>query len=169
LFNTPRIYPRVEKLVSWISKLLPQKIRTRIVSFIMHFIKGLHLNLKFLDVVKLFFLSILVWLLLIPCYWILMKGFDIHLGLFDIFPYFSILVLSASIPTPGMVGTIDAGSKIALTQLYNIPVDRAVAYTLLFHFLVLALWIICGFIAVIKQGINIKGIKNIRKVSDEVS
>ncbi|MCK4943947.1 MAG: flippase-like domain-containing protein [Candidatus Aminicenantes bacterium] len=169
LFNTRRVFPVVEKLINKISRILPEKFRARLVEFTLKFIKGLRLNLKFLDVLKLFLASIAVWFALIPCYWILMKGFDIQLGLLEIFPYFSILVVSASIPTPGMAGTMDAGSKIALTKLYNIPVDTAVAYTILFHFLVLALWVVCGLIASVVQGLNIKSIKNFKRGENEMS
>lgn len=169
LINNKRVFPVVEKLIGIISRIFPNKIRSRLVEFILHFIKGLQLNLKFVDFLKLFFASVAVWFALIPCYWILMKGFDIHLSLFEIFPYFSILVVSASIPTPGMAGSMDAASKIALTKLYNIPVDTAVAYTILFHFLVLVLWIVCGSIASVVQGFNIKSIKNIKKVRNEMS
>jgi uncharacterized membrane protein YbhN (UPF0104 family) len=158
----------VEKVIVKLSRILPKKIRSRTVEFILHFIKGLQLNLTFLDFLKLFLASIAVWFALIPCYWILMKGFNIHLGLFEIFPYFSIIVVSASIPTPGMAGSMDAASKIALTKLYNIPGETAVAYTLLFHFLVLVLWIVCGLIASMVEGFNIKSIKNIKKVKNEM-
>ena len=137
--------------------------------FTLNFIRSLNLKLNFIDFIRLFLVSIMVWLLLIPCYWILMMGFGIHLGLLEVFPYFSIIVVSTSIPTPGMAGSIDAGSKFALTQLYGVPADRAVAYTLLFHFLVLVLWIVFGFISLLRQGIKLRGIKNIKKVKDEVS
>jgi len=169
LVNNKRVFPIVEKLIVIISRILPNKIRSRTVEFILHFIKGLQFNLKFVDFLKLFLASVAVWLALIPCYWILMKGFGIKLSLLEIFPYFSILVVSASIPTPGMAGSMDAASKIALTKLYNIPDDTAVAFTILFHFLVLALWIVCGSIASMVQGFNIKSIKNIKQVKNEMS
>lgn len=168
LFNTHRIYPRVEKLVSGISRILPGKIRPRLVDFIMNFVRSLNLKLKFIDLVKLFSISLLLWLVLIPFYWILLKGFSIHLGFFDTLPYFSIVVVSASVPTPGMAGSIDAASKLALTQLYGVPADRAVAFTLLFHFLVLLVWVVFGLISLVRQGIRLKGIKTIGKVKDEM-
>jgi hypothetical protein len=169
LLNTPRIFPRLEKMVTGLSRIMPGKMRSRMTDFTLNFIRSLNLKLNFIDFIRLFLVSIMVWLLLIPCYWILMMGFGIHLGLLEVFPYFSIIVVSASIPTPGMAGSIDAGSKFALTQLYGVPADRAVAYTLLFHFLVLVLWIVFGFISLLRQGIKLRGIKNIKKVKDEVS
>jgi uncharacterized membrane protein YbhN (UPF0104 family) len=169
LVNNNRVFPKMEKIIRIISRIIPEKIRSRTVEFTLSFIKGLQLNLKFTDFLKLFLASVAVWFALIPCYWILMKGFDIQLNLFEVFPYFSILVVSASIPTPGMAGSMDAASRIALTKLYNIPDDTAVAYTILFHFLVLALWIVCGSIASLVQGFNIRSIKNLKKVKNEMS
>ncbi len=164
VFNNRRILPIVEKIIDKMFNIFPKKIGPKLTGFAVNFIKGLQLNLRFVDAVKLFIVSILVWLSLIPCYWFLLKGFGIHLGLFEVLPYFSIIVISASIPTPGMAGTIDAGSKIALTNLYHIPADTAVAFTILFHFLVLLVWTVFGIIAITSQGLSLKNLKKIKEL-----
>jgi len=169
LINSKRIYVYIERLILKLSKIFPSKIRQKIEGFILHFIKGLKLNLKLLDFFKLFFSSLIVWLFAIPFFWFLMKGFNIHIGLLETIPYFCIIVIAAAIPTPGMAGSLDAGSKIALTQLYNVPTETAVAFTLGAHFLILFMWIVFGMIALSMQKLNLSSIKSVKKQKNEVS
>jgi hypothetical protein len=170
LINVPRVFQLVEKIVLFFSKVIPLKLRERVVRFTLHFLKGLKLNLPAFDFLKLFSSSLLVWLYLIAFYWFLMKAFNINITYIETIPYFSILIVFAAIPTPGMTGTLDLGSKIGLTGLYNVPTDTAVAFTLLVHVMLLLVWVIIGFAAVWKQGLSFKIIKNLKeKEKDEVS
>ncbi len=170
LLNSPRIFSLVEKAVTAISKIFSQKLRERIVSFALNFLRGLKVDLRVLDFIKLLLSSILVWLFIAAFYWLLMRGFAISLDFVEVIPYFSIMVVFAAIPTPGMTGTIDLGSKLALVQLYNIPADTAVAFTLLVHVQLLIVWAAAGMIAVWMQGLDFKIIKNMKKEgNNEVS
>lgn len=170
LLNSPRIFSLVERAVTALSKIFPQKIRARIVSFTLNFLRGLKVDLPVLDFIRLLLSSILVWLFIAAFYWLLMKGFAIPLDFIEVIPYFSILVVFAAIPTPGMTGTIDLGSKLALMQLYNIPADTAVAFTLLVHVQLLIVWLTAGMIAVWMQGINFKTLKDVKEEgNNEVS
>ena len=170
LINVPRVFQLVEKIVLFFSKVIPLKFRERVVRFSLHFLKGLKLNLPVPDFLKLIFSSLFVWIYLIAFYWFLMKAFNINITLIETIPYFSILVVFAAIPTPGMTGTMDLGSKIGLTELYHVPTDTAVAFTILVHALLLLVWAIIGFAAIWKQGLSLKTLKNIKdKEKDEVS
>jgi len=170
LIHVPRVFQFIEKIVLFFAKVIPLKFRERVVRFTLHFLKGLKLNLPVFDFVKLFFSSLLVWLYIIGFYWFLMKAFNINITFIETIPYFSILVVFAAIPTPGMTGTIDLGSKIGLTELFHVPIDTAVAFTLLVHVLLLLVWVIIGFFAVWKQGLSLTNLKNIKeKERDEVS
>jgi len=103
----------------------------------------------------------MVWIFLIPFYWILMQGFSFgkNIGVLESAPYFCLLVASASIPTPGMAGTFEAASKLGLIELYHVDVNAAAAYTLLAHFLILAVMIIPGLIAFWTKGFHLKTLK----------
>jgi uncharacterized protein (TIRG00374 family) len=170
LINLPRVFSIVEKIVVFLAKVVPRKIRKKTIKFTLNFLKGLKLHLPVLDFIKLFFSSLLVWLYLIGFYWFLMKGFNINITFAETIPYFSILVLFAAIPTPGMTGTMDLGSKVGLTQLYNVSTDTAVAFTILLHALLLSVWVIWGLVAVWRQGLSFKTLKNIKaREKDEVS
>ena len=166
--NSKKIFSYVEKTICFLAKILPHKFREKAVNFMVNFIKGLRLNLRFVDFLKLFLSSLLVWIVLIPFYWILMKGFDINVSLFETIPFFSITVIAAAIPTPGMAGSLDAGAKLGLIALFKVTESTAVAYTLVFHFLILLLITIFGLISLWMQGLNFKMIKNIKDKKNEM-
>lgn len=168
--NTERAFVYVEKIIRFLSKVLPHKIRERAVSFGLNFFKGLRLNLSFFNYVKLLISSILVWLFLIPFYWFLMQGFKFgsSISLVETIPYFSIIVLFAAIPTPGMAGSLDFASKeVLISSTYNVHVDEAVAYTVLAHFLIIAVMVIPGMISFWIKGISMKTIRDIKSKRDE--
>jgi uncharacterized protein (TIRG00374 family) len=170
--NTERAFIYVEKIIRFLSKVLPHKIRERAVSFGLNFVKGLRLNLSFFNYVKLLISSILVWLFLIPFYWFLMQGFKFgsSISLVETIPYFSIIVLSAAIPTPGMAGSLDFASReVLISSTYNVHVDEAVAYTVLAHFLIIAVMVIPGMISSWIKGISMKTIRDIKSKKDEQS
>lgn len=163
MLNLKKIFILVERFIYFISKISPKKIRERVALFLLSFVKGLKLNLSIFGFIKLFLSSIVVWLSIIPFFWFLMKGFDIDINIFKTIPYFCVIAVSASVPTPAMAGSLDAGSKLGLTKLFNVSPETAVAYTLLFHFLIVACTIIAGLIAFWKYGLNFKIIRGIKK------
>ncbi len=163
LLNTEKAFHWVEKAVHFFSKFVPARIRERAVSFMIDFIKNLRLNLGAWDFVKLIFASIWVWLFYVPFYWLLMKGFEFgaRVNLVDTIPYFGIIVLAASVPTPGMAGSLDAASRHGLEKLYNVETNQAAAYTLLVHFLIIAAVFIPGLVSLWTKGLNLKTIKTL--------
>ncbi|MEN8152393.1 MAG: lysylphosphatidylglycerol synthase transmembrane domain-containing protein [Acidobacteriota bacterium] len=177
LINTGKISALFERFIRFLSKLIPMKFREKVVDFLINFMGALKLNLGFVDYIKLSLSSALVWIFLIPFYWFLMQGFPFgsSLSLFEIIPYFSIIVFAAAIPTPAMAGSFDLASKKGLLELYKnnkgsiITGDDAIAYTLLVHVLILVVIIIPGVIALLSKGINLKNIKKIKEKKDEMS
>jgi uncharacterized protein (TIRG00374 family) len=171
LINREKIFVLIEKGLHFFARILPERIREKVTSFILSFIKGLKLNLGFGDYVKLWLISMVVWLFLIPFYWILMKGFLFggNVSLLETIPYFSIIVMAAAIPTPGMAGSFDAASRHGLEQLYGAGVNQAAAYTLLAHFLILLAIIVPGLIAVWAKGLNFKTLGSFREKRNEMS
>jgi uncharacterized protein (TIRG00374 family) len=170
LLNTERAFVYVEKIIRFLSKVLPHKTRERAVSFGLNFVKGLRLNLSFFNYVKLLLSSIVVWVFLIPFYWFLMQGFEFgaNINLVETIPYFSIIVLSAAIPTPGMAGSFDFASKAVLrSSTYNVSVSEAVAYTVLAHFLILIVMVIPGLVSSWVKGISMKTIRDLKSKRDE--
>ena len=121
LINVPAVFNIIEKIIKWLVRLFPVSSRDRVRGFLVDFVKGLELKLGFTDSLKLLFSSILVWTYLVPFYWYLMQGFGFgkSLSILDTVPYFSLIVMSAAVPTPGMAGSLDAASKHGLLELYR--------------------------------------------------
>jgi len=163
LINSSKLSGLIERLIEIFSKIFPKKIRQKVISFLMEFVKALKLKLSLFQFIELFFMSAFVWLMLIPFYWLLMRGFNINISLLDSVIYFSILVFFAAIPTPGMAGSLDAGSKLILTKVFNILEKSAVAYTIVFHVLILLLNIVLGFISLKSEGLSLKNIRGLKK------
>ncbi len=165
LINTDKVFVYFEKMIHFFSRVIPAKIRERVVSFSLNFVKGLRLNLGIWDFIKLSLSSVMVWLFLIPFYWFLMQGFDFgaNISVLETVPYFGILVVAAAIPTPGMAGSFDAGSRHALEQLYGVDTNPAAAYTLLIHFLIIMVIVIFGLVALWTKGVNLKTIRNLKE------
>ena len=164
LLNTDKLFIFVEKFIRFLSKLLPAKIRERAIGFALNFVKGLRLNLSLFNFIKLIVASLAVWLFLIPFYWLLMYGFGFgaNVGPFEMLAYFSVIVASAAVPTPGMAGSFDAVSRIGLEEICKVDPNLAVAYTILAHFLILVVMVVPGMVAFWTKGINLKIIRNIK-------
>ena len=159
LANHPRVFPRTEKLVRALSRALPRRWREPAVSFALHFIRALRLDLGWKGVAAVAGSSLLHWGIIVFSYWLLMRGFTgIGLSLPDIAPFLAVVFVSAAVPTPGMAGSLDLAAKFALTGLFAVAEKTAVAFTILFHFLLLLAPIALGLIALWREGLSLKGV-----------
>ncbi len=175
LINIPAVYRLTERVLRFIFRLVPERSRGKVTDFFLNFIEGLKMKLGFWDSVKLLFYSVLVWVYLVPFYWFLMQGFRFgsSVSLLDSVPYFSLIVMSAAIPTPGMAGSLDAASKHGLLELYKnqagqsvVSVNEAAAFTILVHALIIMVIMIPGFISFYSKGLKLSSVKNKGKKDD---
>jgi uncharacterized protein (TIRG00374 family) len=164
LANSEKFSPLTEKIIHKSTRLLPARFREKTAAFAVHFVKALRLNLGWPRLTAMFFLSLLHWSVILFSYWLLMRGFTgIRLDLFAAIPFLAVIFVSAAVPTPGMAGSLDLASKYALTGLYGVAEKTAVAFTILFHFLLLLAPIVLGLIAFWQEGLNFKVIGQLRK------
>jgi len=164
LANSKKFFPRTEKLVRTLARILPARFREKAAAFATHFIKALHLNLGWPGLAAVFFFSLLQWGIILISYWLLMQGFaGIALDLPSTIPFLAVIFVSAAVPTPGMAGSLDLAAKYALVGLFSVQGKTAVAFTILFHFLLLAMPIILGLLAFWHEGLNFKIIGRMRK------
>jgi len=164
LANSDKFSPWTEKLIVALARLLPASFREKAAAFAIHFVRALGLDLGWKGIAAVALFSLLHWLIILFSYWLLMKGFPgIGLDPFSIIPFLAIVFVSAAVPTPGMAGSLDLASKYALVGLFGIQEKTAVAFTILFHFLLLALPILLGLVAFWREGLNFKIIGRMRK------
>lgn len=168
LVNRSGLSDSVRGWLERISRLFPKRIRDRVLHFLVSFVENLHVDLGPGDMVRLIASSALVWIGVIPFFWLLMQGFEWGrpIGLLDTLPYFALLMVGAAIPTPGMAGSLDSASKVGFYQLLGISSaysGSVVAFTLLFHTLLLLLALVTGVVAVRRLKIGMDSIKGVKK------
>lgn len=164
LLNNKKFFSIIEKIIIFFSKIIPKKHRTTVSNFVITFAKGIRFKLGFVDSVKLILSSIMVWVFLIPFYWILLNEFGINISFSQTTTHLSILVASAAIPTPGMAGTFDISSIRSLTEILGKSVEvKAAAYTIILHVSVLLSQVIAGSIALKMQKLDLKILDKMRK------
>lgn len=168
LINRQGLNDTVRRWLERIVMIVPSRMRQRVLDFLVAFIENLHISLSFGDMLRLLISSVLVWVSILPFFWLLMQGFDWgrSIGLLETVPYFALLMVGAAIPTPGMAGSLDSASKIGFYQLMGIAPEYSgsvVAYTLLFHTILLLLALLAGLVAVRRLKIGLSTLKGVKK------
>jgi len=164
LANSKRFFPWTEKLVRALVRALPARWREKGSSSAMHFVRALRLDLGWGGIAAVAACSLLHWVIILFSYWLLMQGFaGIRLGLPAVIPFLAVIFVSAAVPTPGMAGSLDLASKYALTGLFAVADKTAVAFTILFHFLLLLAPISLGLAALWREGLSFKAVGRLGK------
>jgi uncharacterized protein (TIRG00374 family) len=167
LVNSERIFPKAERLIHFLARALPERFRQKATAAAIHFVQALHLDLGWAGILQVFLFSLLHWGIILISYWLLMQGFaGVRLDLPATIPFLAVIFVSAAVPTPGMAGSLDLASKYALIGLFGVPEKSAVAFTILFHFLLLLMPITLGLIAFWREGLNFEMIGKMRKKNE---
>jgi hypothetical protein len=140
IFLLAAMFPKVTaRIGQWfIDRILPERIREK-TSGIMHkFLDGLASLRSPVNVLMVFFTSVLIWLFETGKYWFVMQAFDFKVGFFGLMLMNGIVNLATTIPSaPGYIGTFDA-TGIAVLTAYGVEQSVAAGYTLVLH---VALWL----------------------------
>ncbi len=144
-----------DRLVTWlVEHLAPARIRENTLGVIRRFLEGLKSLRSPLDVLMVFFTSVLIWLLETVKYWFVMHAFSFSVSFFALMLMNGVVNLATTIPSaPGYLGTFDLPG-IAVLQAYNIPREIAASYTFVLHF---ALWFpvtALGIYYMVREGIS---------------
>ncbi len=121
-----------------IGKTIPKKWRGETQSISQRFIKGLRSLSSPIDVLIIFFVSVVIWLLETGFYWFIMLAFPFRVSFLTLMLMNGVLNLFTAIPsTPGYIGTFDAPG-IAMLTAFGVNPEISASYTLLLH---AALWL----------------------------
>lgn len=148
-------------LVSFLVRIFPQKLRKSIMSLVDEFIEGLKFFHSFKDLLQYLFLSFVVWMGIIFYYWICFFAYNLKLSYFLLCPHVFLILVGASIPTPGMVGGFDYFSKLGLTSLYHIDPSRAVGMTIVIHAVQVGVTCLIGYAILWKEGLTLFQLKKL--------
>lgn len=148
-------------IFAFILKAFPKKASTKIFNLIEEFIRGLKFFHSVGNLLIYILLSFIVWIGIIFYYWIFFLAYNIHVPLFFLFPYVFLVLVGASIPTPGMVGGYHIFSKLGLTSFYNIDVNLAVSMTIVIHAVQVVVTCLLGYIILWKEGLSLFQVKKL--------
>jgi hypothetical protein len=156
IFLVAAMFPApTDRLVTWlVEHLAPVRIREKTLGVSRRFLEGLKSLSSPLDVLMVFFTSVLIWLLETVKYWFVMHAFSFSVSFFALMLMNGVVNLATTIPSaPGYLGTFDLPG-IAVLQAYNIPREIAASYTFVLHF---ALWFpvtALGIYYMVREGIS---------------
>jgi uncharacterized protein (TIRG00374 family) len=139
VFLVAAMFPHMTMKVGlWFIRFLPQRFHTRIISLFNRFLDGLASLRSPLNVLMVFFTSVIIWLLETGKYWFVMHAFNFSVSFFALMLMNGIVNLATTIPSaPGYIGTFDAPG-IAVLTAYGVNQATAAGYTLTLH---VALWL----------------------------
>jgi len=143
---------------------VPDKISEKILELSEEFIQGLKFFHSLKDLFIYILLSFVVWLGIIFFYWIFFFAYNISIPFFFLFPFVFMLMIGASIPTPGMVGGFHFFSKLGLVSFYNIEANLAFGMTIVMHAVQVIMTCLIGYVILGKEGTSIFQVK---KISEE--
>ncbi|HMB23426.1 MAG: lysylphosphatidylglycerol synthase transmembrane domain-containing protein [Chloroflexota bacterium] len=140
VFLLAAMFPQVTAKVSLqlIERLTPERLHEKITGIMHKFLDGLAALRSPLNVLMVFFTSVIIWLLETGKYWFVMHAFNFSVSFFALMLMNGIVNLATTIPSaPGYIGTFDAPG-IAVLTAYGVEQSVAAGYTLVLH---VALWL----------------------------
>jgi uncharacterized protein (TIRG00374 family) len=128
-----------QKIYRWlINKVLPARFRSTALELADRFMDGLSSLRNPIDVLMVFFTSVLIWLLETVKYWFVMHAFSFTVSFFALMLMNGVVNLATTLPSaPGYIGTFD-GPGIEVLKVFGVTPSVAAAYTLVLH---AALWL----------------------------
>lgn len=140
IFLLAAMFPQVTvRIGQWfIDRFLPQRLRENVNGLMHKFLDGLASLRSPLNILMVFFTSVIIWLLETGKYWFVMHAFNFNVSFFALMLMNGIVNLATTIPSaPGYIGTFDAPG-IAVLTAYGVNQATAAGYTLTLH---VALWL----------------------------
>jgi glycosyltransferase 2 family protein len=140
VFLLAAMFPQITAKVGlWmIERFIPKRIHTKIIGIMNKFLDGLASLRSPLNVLMVFFTSVIIWLLETAKYWFVMHAFKFSVSFFALMLMNGIVNLATTIPSaPGYIGTFDAPG-IAVLTAYGVDQANAAGYTITLH---VALWL----------------------------
>jgi len=143
------------KIFTFLLKPIPQKISDKILKLIEEFIQGLKFFHSIKDLLMYTLWSLIVWLGIIFLYQIFFLAYNIKVNYFFLFPYVFLILVGASIPTPGMVGGFHYFSIVGLTSFFAIDPNLAGGMTIVCHAVQFVVTVILGYAILSKEGMSL--------------
>jgi len=148
-------------VITFLLKPVPEKISQKILKASKGFIQGLKFFHSVGNLLIYILLSFVVWIGIIFYYWIFFFAYKISVPFFLLCPYVFLVLIGASIPTPGMVGGFHYFSKVGLTSLFDVNLNLAVGMTIVVHAVQVVMTCLVGYVILWKEGISLLQLKKL--------
>jgi glycosyltransferase 2 family protein len=153
-------------VINFLLRPMPDKWTIKILLLVEEFIQGLKFFHSLKNLLAYIGLSFVVWLEIIFYYWIFFLAYNIDVSFFFLFPYVFMLMVGASIPTPGMVGGFHYFSKVGLTSFYGLDPNLAIGMTLVIHTVQFVVTCLTGYAILWKEGISLFQVKSLGETNN---
>jgi len=157
---------KARKVICFLAKPFPEKIRGRVEMFGLEFIEGLKFFHSIFRLLGYFSLSLVVWLGISFFYWVFFLAYGLKIPYFLAVPYVFLTMVGASIPTPGMAGGFDYFSKLGLTALYGLDQNLAAGMTIVIHSAQILVTCLLGYVILWKSGLTLLQVKSMGEGKD---
>jgi glycosyltransferase 2 family protein len=140
--------------------------RATVARILLGFARGVQTVRTWGDVFAAVFLSLLHWLLVVLCYFLVIRSFGGRLGTLSFSDAMLVLVFTmvgSAVQLPGIGGGAQALSIIALTRLYGIEQEAAVAAAMLLWLITFAACTLAGVPLLFKEGLSLGELRRMRK------
>ena len=154
---------RVRRLVEWISRILPHRLRESFLNLFDSFIHSLRLPRNRMATVRVLLLTALIWIFLTSQFFFVMKAFGQPLPYRASILVTALSILGFSIPTPGGVGGFHKACQLVLVNFYGFEIDTSVAVALVFHLVGTLPILVTGATLFLHEGMSWKQLGEIEK------
>lgn len=154
------------KVINFLLRPLPDRWAIQIILLVEEFIQGLKFFHSLGNLLAYIGMSFVVWLGIIFYYWIFFFAYRIDISFFFLFPYVFMLMVGATIPTPGMVGGFHYFSKIGLISFYKLDPNLAVGMTLVIHTVQVVVTCLIGYAILWKEGMSLFQVKRLSETNN---
>jgi uncharacterized protein (TIRG00374 family) len=140
---------------------LPKRWSAKILELIGEFIEGLGFFRSPGAMIMYTLMSFVLWLGIIFYYWIFFLAYKQTVPYFFMIPYCFLVMVGASIPTPGMAGGYDYFSKLGMTSVLRINPNLAIGMTIVVHSIQLVVTCLVGYVILWKEGLSLFQLKRL--------
>jgi uncharacterized membrane protein YbhN (UPF0104 family) len=106
-------------------------------------------------------MSFVVWLGIVSYYWIFFLAYKQNVPFFFMIPYCFLVMVGASIPTPGMVGGYHYFSQVGMASVLHLDPNLAVSMTIVVHAIQLVVTCLVGYVILGKEGLSLFQLKKL--------
>lgn len=144
--------------------------RASVARIVLGFSRGVQTVRSWGDLFAAIFLSFLHWLLVVLCYFLVMKSFGGRLGTLTFTDAMVVLVFTmvgSAVQLPGVGGGAQALSIVAFTRLFGVGQEAAVAAAMILWLVTFAACSLAGVPLLFREGLSLGELRRMREQEDQ--